>query len=63
MFIVRKKLEQTLPKAACPGHAVVGKVCLVTSPKDSLCLHLVVIDYNMFVALPNTACRGRAGVS
>ena len=33
IFVVRKELEQTLPKTACPGHAVVGKVCLVTSPK------------------------------
>ena len=33
MFVVRKELEQTLPKTACPGHAVLGKVCLVTSPK------------------------------
>ena len=36
MFVVPKDLEQTLPKTACPGHAVVGKVFLVTSPKTGL---------------------------
>ena len=68
MFVVRKELEQTLPKTECPGHALVGKVCLVTSPK-SLCLHSVVIDC-MFVVrkvfgmtLPKTACQGHAVVS
>ena len=44
MVVVRKELEQTLPKTACPGHAVVGKVCLVTSPKTVfVCIWLLLI--------------------
>ena len=49
MFVVRKELEQTLPKTACPGHAVVGKVCLVTSPKTVfVCIWLLVIVCSSF---------------
>ena len=49
MFVVRKELEQTLPETACPGHAVVGKVCLVTSPKTVfVCIWLLVIVCSSF---------------
>ena len=49
MVVVRKELEQTLPKTACPGHAVVGKVCLVTSPKTVfVCIWLLVIVCSSF---------------
>ena len=61
-IVVRKDLEQTLPKTSCPGHAVVGKVCLVTSPKDSdsLCLHLVVIDCIFLVRKASPEASPRA---
>ena len=48
----------SMPRACRRGQGLPSDL-----PKDSLCLHLVVIDYNMFVALPKTACPGRAGVS
>ena len=49
IFVVRKELEQTLPKTACPGHAVVGKVCLVTSPKTVfVCIWLLLIVCSSF---------------
>ena len=44
MFVVRKELEQTLPKTACPGACRPGQGLPSDLLKDSLCLHLVVID-------------------
>ena len=65
MFVVRKEPEQTLPKTACPEHRR-GQGLPSDLPKDSLCLHLVVIDCKFVVrkvfgmTLPKTACPGHA---
>ena len=44
-----RSLERTLPKYPCPEHAVVGKVCLVTSPKTVfVCIWLLLIVSSSF---------------
>ena len=56
--------KDSMPRACCRGQGLPSDL-----PKDSLCLHLVVIDC-MFVVrkvfgmtLPKTACQGHAVAS